>query len=97
VRIILDTERRVDINVLGGRAHSTALHVSVYRDHIDVARLLLQRGADPNVPNNIGESPMYWATINCNWEMKDLLVQYGAPFRGKSGRPRFGAPPSPGT
>lgn len=82
VRIILDTERRVDINALGGRAHATALHVSVYRDHIDVARLLLQRGADPNIPNNIGESPMYWATINCNWEMKDLLVQYGAHFRG---------------
>ncbi|KIM99130.1 hypothetical protein OIDMADRAFT_201765 [Oidiodendron maius Zn] len=79
VRIILDTESGVDINARGGRAYATALHVSVYREHIDVARLLLQRGADPNIPNNIGESPMYWAVRKRNRAMKNLLVEYGAP------------------
>ena len=78
VRIILDTEKGLDINVLGGRAHSTALHVAVYRDHIDVVRLLLERGAEPNIPNNIGESPMYWARVSGNGEMQALLEQYGA-------------------
>jgi hypothetical protein len=78
VRIILDTEKELDINVLGGRARATALHVAVYRDHIDVVRLLLERGAEPNIPNNIGESPMFWARVNGNWEMQALLEQYGA-------------------
>jgi ankyrin repeat domain-containing protein 50 len=78
VRIILDTEKGLDINVLGGRARATALHVAVYRDHIDVAQLLLERGAEPNIPNNIGESPMYWARLNGNGEMQALLEQYGA-------------------
>lgn len=79
VRIILDTESGLDINARGGRPYATALHVSVYREHVDVARLLLQRGADPNIPNNIGESPMYWAVRKRNREMKNLLVEYGAP------------------
>ena len=78
VRIILDTESGLDINARGGRPYATALHVSVYREHVDVARLLLQRGADPNIPNNIGESPMYWAVRKRNREMKNLLVEYGA-------------------
>jgi hypothetical protein len=78
VRIILDTEKGLDINALGGRAHATALHVAVYRDHIDVVRLLLERGADPNIPNNVVESPMYWARANRNREIQALLEQYGS-------------------
>ena len=78
VRIILDTEKGLDINALGGRVHATALHVAVYRDHINVVRLLLERGAEPNIPNDIGESPMYWAGLNGNGEMQALLEQYGA-------------------
>lgn len=77
VRIILDTEKGLDINALGGRAHATALHVAVYRDHIDVVRLLLERGAEPKIPNNVDESPMYWACVNGNEEMQALLEQYG--------------------
>ena len=78
VRIILDTEKGLDINALGGRAHATALHVAVYRNHIDVVRLLLERGAEPNIPNDVHESPMYWACANGNREMQALLEQYGA-------------------
>jgi ankyrin repeat domain-containing protein 50 len=78
VRIILDTEKGLDINALGGRARATALHVAAYRDHINVARLLLERGAEPNIPNDINESPMYWAQANGNREMQALLEQYGA-------------------
>jgi hypothetical protein len=78
VRIILDTEKGLDINALGGRAHATALHVAVFRDHIDVVRLLLERGAEPNISNNVDESPMYWACANGNGEMQALLEQYGA-------------------
>jgi hypothetical protein len=76
VRIILETEPDIDIDQLGGRAYSTALHVAVYRGHPDVVKLLLEKGANPNIPNNKDESPLYWATLN--GRMTELLIQYGA-------------------
>jgi hypothetical protein len=78
VRIILETEKDIDIDALGGRAHSSALHVATYREHIDVVRLLLERGADPNLPNNIGETPYYWAASNANEDLIELLKRYGS-------------------
>lgn len=83
VRIILDTETNIDINELGGRAHATALHVACYRDHPEVVKLLLERGADPDIPNSTGESPMYWANFNDpDGEVVELLLNYGAGNRG---------------
>lgn len=61
VRITLDTEKDIDINQLGGWAQSSALHVAVYRDHLNVVNLLLARGADPSLPNNKDECPLWWA------------------------------------
>jgi len=78
VRIILETEKDLDINALGGRANASALHAAVYRDHYDVVKLLLEHGADPNLPNYSNESPLYWAHANANDEMEELLFRYGA-------------------
>jgi hypothetical protein len=78
VRIILETEKDIDIDAFGGRAHASALHVATYREHIDVVRLLLEKGADPNLPNNVGETPYYWAAWNHNEDMLELLKRYGS-------------------
>ena len=74
VRIILETEKDIDIDALGGRARSSALHVATYRNHYDVVKMLLERGADPTLPNNVHETPMYWA----RGRVRELLKQYGA-------------------
>ncbi|KAH8817231.1 hypothetical protein F5884DRAFT_778825 [Xylogone sp. PMI_703] len=74
VRVILETEPDIDIDALGGRHRSSAMHVASYRNHYDVVKLLLERGADPNLPNDLGESAMYWA----NREISELLEEYGA-------------------
>lgn len=88
VRIILDTEHDIDINELGGRAHATALHVACYRSHLEVVRILLERGADPDIPNNIGESPMYWANFNDpDGGIVELLLNHGAGRPGKRRNP----------
>ncbi len=78
VRIVLDTEKNLNIDALGGRARASALHVAVYRDHIDIARMLLERGANPGLANNLGEAPLFWARINKNAEMAKLLREFGA-------------------
>ncbi|CZR56742.1 related to ankyrin [Phialocephala subalpina] len=78
VQLLLDTEKGIDINALGGRAHSSALHVATFRDHIDVVKLLLEHGADPNLPNEEEEPPLYWAIANGNHAMVDLLLANGA-------------------
>jgi hypothetical protein len=78
VRMILETEKEVELNAVGGRARATALHVATYRDHIEVVQILLDRGANPSLCNEINEAPLYWAVINGNQEMQDLLLQNGA-------------------
>jgi hypothetical protein len=78
VQMILGSEKDIEINALGGRAHSTALHVATYRNHIDVAKILLDKGADPNLRNDMDEAPLYWAAVNGNQEMQELLVKYGS-------------------
>lgn len=78
VRLLLETEKDMKVDELGGRVHSSALHVATYRDHINIVKLLLARGADPNLPNIVGESPIEWAMRNQNQEMIDLLLQHGA-------------------
>lgn len=78
VRLILLTEKDSDIDALGGRASSSALHVAVYRSHPEVVKVLLERGADPNLCNQYGETPMLWAKSNRNTEIQRLLIKHGA-------------------
>jgi hypothetical protein len=92
VQIILETEKDIDIDALGGRAHSSALHVATYREHIDVVRLLLEKGADPDLPNNVGETPYYWAAAHDDEDMIELLKSYGSNGSrwGKKGKVKLG-------
>jgi hypothetical protein len=78
VQIILDTETDIEIDALGGRAFSSPLHVATYRGHVQVVKMLLERGADPNLPNINQESPIYWAAVIGNKEIQKLLLEYGA-------------------
>ncbi|PQE07005.1 ankyrin repeat protein [Rutstroemia sp. NJR-2017a BBW] len=79
VRIMLDSDKDIDIDQLGGRAHATALHVACFRNHPEVVKILLERGADPNLPNNLGESPLDYATWHdSDSETVALLLKHGA-------------------
>lgn len=78
VKMLLERDEGVEIDALGGRSHSTALHVSTFRDHMDIVKMLLERGADPNVPNDDDESPLFWAVENRDKAMQELLLGNGA-------------------
>ena len=44
----------------------------------DVARLLLEHGADPNARTNFGQTPLYLATADGTAEVVRVLLEYGA-------------------
>ena len=52
----------------------TALHVASWNGYIDIARYLLDKGANPNIVSKAGNTPLSFATPN----IKNLLINYGA-------------------
>ena len=53
----------------------------VLRGDIEMAQLLLDNGAGPNVPGMRGETALQWAVMRENAAMVRLLLKYGAnPF-----------------
>ena len=76
VRAILAAGVDKDVrDALGG----TALHVSIYQQNLNVIRLLLQNGFDPNVKSTkTGSTPLHYAVATNNLAAAKLLLQYGA-------------------
>lgn len=58
-----------DINEVSGSEHSTPLVMAIANGHYDFAAMLLKHGADPNLANIMGVTPL-WATIDVRWVPK---------------------------
>jgi hypothetical protein len=87
VKMLLEDMPKSEIDVKGGRARSTPLHVACFRGQRKCVKLLLEAGANPNSTNSKGESCLYWArdTGNPDYEeIYDLLIKYGARDDGRS-------------
>ena len=63
----------ININMTDS-AGFTALHVASWNGYIDIARYLLDKGANPNIVSKAGNTPLSFATPN----IKNLLINYGA-------------------
>lgn len=69
----------------------TLLHRACYKDDPERIRLLLDRGADPNVSNLVGTTPLHWVCRYPKTSHTDLvrfLLERGADVnvRDKNGR-----------
>ncbi|MDK2124319.1 ankyrin repeat domain-containing protein [Parachitinimonas caeni] len=71
-------EQGEDVNQLG-KDKNTALHYAVSRNHLALARFLLERGANPNLRNRYNARPLHWASqLAGGLEMVKLLIAYKA-------------------
>jgi ankyrin repeat protein len=61
-----------------GAEDETPLLLAVKRNHIEAVRILLAAGADPNVRDNVGDSPLRWCAEHGHLEMARLLLLCGA-------------------
>jgi hypothetical protein len=56
----------------------TALHGAVARRDVEIAKVLLEAGADPNARQERGFVPLHDAAANGNAALVELLLQHGA-------------------
>src|ERR1043165_9756661 len=71
-------KQSVDVNSAQGDGN-TALHWAAYRDDIELARLLLQSGADVKAKTRLADmTPLHLAAANGSATMIELLAKAGA-------------------
>jgi ankyrin repeat domain-containing protein 50 len=66
-----------NVNLLNG-FQNTPLSVACFYEHIDIVSYLLQHQADPNTVCESNQNALYFATLQGNLTIVELLVNYGA-------------------
>jgi uncharacterized protein len=63
-----------DVNQLTAGDKTTPLLIATINGHFDLAKSLLDRGANPNLAADNGATPLY-GVLNCEWAPKSLYPQ----------------------
>lgn len=66
------------LNMRASKDGSTALMLACVGQHVSVARSLLENGADPNIPDSKGCSPMHIAAMQGSLDLMEALKERGA-------------------
>ena len=67
---------------------NSALHIAVQTGHVSVCQILLQHGADVNIPNKHQQTPLHVASTGKNKEILELLIKRGARTDKKDSKQR---------
>lgn len=58
--------------------NGTALMAAVFKNRSAIVKALLENGADPNLADNNGTTPLHYATMSENYELVNMLIGYKA-------------------
>ncbi len=75
VRSLITINKDMDLDALGGRNASSALHVACYRGNYRVAKDLLDAGANPFWKDGCGRSALFYAVFHGDTDIAELLRQ----------------------
>ncbi len=64
-------------NIRDGKGN-TLLMLASYNGQLEMTRVLLENGADPQIANDMGQIPLAGAAFKGNVEMAKVLVEHGA-------------------
>ena len=73
----LAIEHPQDVNSRGFYGGETPLHLTSQVGHVDVARLLIEHGADAAAQDNDGMTPLHWASEGGHVDVARLLIEHG--------------------
>jgi hypothetical protein len=76
--------RNINVNVKDDWRGYTPLHYAACHGHIEIARLLLQNGAEVNAKCNGGSTPLHSAAAHGHVEILHLLVENGADLEAQA-------------
>jgi len=76
-KMLLENVSGIDVNQ-EDRDEQIPLHWALEKEHWDVVKLLLEKGADPNKVNKYGQTPFYLACEQGQMEIAKLLLENGA-------------------
>jgi ankyrin repeat protein len=71
-------DRGADPNEAGDEHGTTAMTTASFLGHVEVVRLLLERGADIDRPNKFGARPLFSAANNAKLRVIQVLLKAGA-------------------
>lgn len=66
------------------RSGHTALYLAARGGHAEVARVLVEAGADVNIPQRRGLTPLHTAVLNGHAEVARVLVEAGADVNART-------------
>ncbi len=69
-------------NIRDGKGNSLLMLAS-YNGQLDMTRVLLEHGGDPQIANDMGQIPLAGAAFKGNVEMARLLIDHGADINAR--------------